>query len=88
MTNWMCWFSAAHYSEQTQRKATLPWESPTSRSQARGSTGDIFQINELKLRILQKVTRFVSMYLLWKKAAKTVSKLLNIVLKCVWDTPR
>ncbi len=36
----------------------------------------------------KKIARFVSMYILWKKEAKTVWKLLNIVLKslsCVWD---
>ncbi len=36
----------------------------------------------------KKVARFVSMYLLWKKATKRVWKLLNIVLKSrssVWD---
>ncbi len=36
----------------------------------------------------KEFSRFVSLYILWKKAAKRVWKLLNIVLKlhlCVWD---
>ncbi len=40
-----------------------------------------------KKKSQEKVARFVSMYILWKKATKRVWKLLNIVLKshsCVW----
>ncbi len=59
------------------REATLRRDSQISRS--RGSAGDIFQLNHSFLS--KKVN------ILWKKAAKRVWKLLNIVLKSarVWD---
>ncbi len=62
-------FSAAHCTDRRR-------ESQTSRS--RGSTGDVFQLND---KFFQKVARFVSIYLLWKKSRQKGLKLLNIVLK-------
>ncbi len=71
-------FSAIHCSEQTQRKRRHC--TGRVRPHARGP-GKYWRHlpTEWKLRFFfQKVARFVSMYLLWKKAAKRVWKLLNI----------
>ncbi len=87
-TNWMCCFSAAHCSEQTQRKTALRRESQPSRSRP----GAVLATSSkwMKAKVFSNKSLGLSVCTCYgKKATKRVSKLLNIVLKsrlCVWDT--
>ncbi len=85
----MCCFSAAHFSEQTQRKATLHRESQTSCSRLGAVLATSSKLMKAKVFFFFKSLGLSVCIFYGKKAAKRFSKLLNIVLKsrsCVWGT--
>ncbi len=76
----MCCFSAAHFSEQTQRKATLHRESQTSCSRLGAVLATSSKLMKAKVFFFFMSLGLSVCIFYGKKAAKRVSKLLNIVL--------